>query len=65
MEDVQKSLDDLESKLLNEHQFPKKLKFTIAILITIFAFSFMILIIKYFYNFSSGRIYCYFNIFYY
>ena len=50
MEDVQKSLDDLENKLVNENKSPKKLKLTIAILIIfiIFLLAGFIIILIYF-----------------
>ena len=58
MEDIPKSLDDLEQKLLNENKLPKKIIIILIILIifTIILFLISILMFLYFYNKSKNEV---------
>ena len=58
MEDIPKSLDDLEQKLLNENKLPKKIIIILIILIifTITFFLISLLMFLYFYNKSKNEV---------
>ena len=58
MEDIPKSLDDLEQKLLNENKLPKKIIIILIILIifTVIFFLISILMFLYFYNKSKNEV---------